>query len=133
LFRIEGNRYRPDPSGVTFSKPLAAASRPSHKMQQGARLTLAGLEHVTDDLRVARRNLALGLWAGRLIGLKGPALHSYVQDVMRSDRDIPGPDDVIDKIARDFVEHGIELMASDIERRLLRQECLACGNSSHQS
>jgi hypothetical protein len=96
-------------------------------------MTLAELEHVTDGLPVARRNLALGLWAGHLIGLKGPALHSYVQDVMRSDRDIPGPDDVIEKIARDFVEHGIELMASDIERQLLRQERLACGNSSHRS
>ena len=87
-------------------------------------MTLDEIEQMTDGQVVARRNVAMGLWAGRKIGLRGRALDAYVLDVMRSDQHIPGPDDVIEKIQRDFIIHGVDCNAADIEAQLQKQERL---------
>lgn len=87
-------------------------------------MNLHEIELATEGQLIARRNLALGLWAGKLIGLKGHKLEAYVRDVMRSDLDIPGPADIIDKIASDFITHDIDLNSDDIEQEIIRQERL---------
>jgi hypothetical protein len=87
-------------------------------------MTLQELEQATEGFVIARRNMAVGLWAGKAIGLKGRALESYVLDVMRSDHDIPGPDDVIDKISRDFIEHDVDFEVRDIHFQIEQQERL---------
>jgi hypothetical protein len=87
-------------------------------------MTLSEIERATEGLVIARRNMAVGLWAGKIIGLKGRALESYVLDVMRADHDMPGPDDVIDKITRDFIDHGIDFEEREIGQQIERQERL---------
>lgn len=87
-------------------------------------MTIDEIERATDGQVIARRNLAMGLWAGRMIGFRGRALDSYVLDVMRADLHMPGPDDVIDKIAHDFIVHGVPIMSAEIETQLQRQERL---------
>ena len=51
---------------------------------------------------VSRRNRLLGRWAGELLGKSGEELEAYCTEVIRSDFDRPGEDDVFEKIAADL-------------------------------
>ncbi len=57
---------------------------------------------------VARRNKLLGLWAAGLMGLEGEAVEAYAKDVVRSDFEAPGDDDVLRKVLDDLTGKGIE-------------------------
>lgn len=50
----------------------------------------------------ARRNKALGLWAGGVLGKDGAELDEYVRDVTRSDLIEAGDDDVFRKVSADL-------------------------------
>ncbi len=66
---------------------------------------------------VVRRNKLLGLWAAGLMGLEGEAVEAYAKDVVRSDFEAPGDDDVLRKVLDDLTGKGIE--ASE---RLVRKQ-----------
>lgn len=51
---------------------------------------------------VARRNKALGLWAGGLLGKDGAELDDYVREVMRADLKEAGDEDVFRKVSEDL-------------------------------
>ena len=51
---------------------------------------------------ISRRNKALGLWAGGLLGKEGQELDAYVREVMRSDLQEAGDDDVLRKVSGDL-------------------------------
>lgn len=51
---------------------------------------------------VSRRNRLLGQWAGALLGKSGDELEAYCRDVIRSDFQHPGEDDVFQKVAADL-------------------------------
>lgn len=51
---------------------------------------------------VSRRNRLLGEWAGQKLGKSGEALQAYVLEVMRSDLELPGDDDVRAKVQGDL-------------------------------
>ena len=55
---------------------------------------------------MARRNRLLGEWAGGLMGLSGDALKDYAKEVVQSDFDKPGDEDVFDKVKSDLVAKG---------------------------
>ena len=67
------------------------------------------LERSSENAVVARRNLMLGVWAGKCLGYSGERLAGYASDVMRSDYEVPGPDDVIAKVSADFAAAGLGL------------------------
>lgn len=69
-----------------------------------------------DDI-TARRNVLLGLWAARRIGLSGADAELYAWGVHFSDLGEPGHEDVIGKVERDFAAAGRPL-----ERRAIRRE-----------
>lgn len=71
-------------------------------------MSLDEIERLTDDQVVARRNLRLGVWAGMRLGLRGDRLSAYARDVMEADYRLPGPQDVVDKIAADFDDCGVD-------------------------
>ena len=50
----------------------------------------------------ARRNKLLGLWAAELLGLSGDDADAYAREVIESDFDEPGDDDVLRKVHGDF-------------------------------
>ena len=50
----------------------------------------------------ARRNKLLGLWAAELMGLSGEAAEAYAKEVVRSDFEEAGEEDVFRKIRGDF-------------------------------
>ncbi len=67
----------------------------------------------------ARRNKLLGLWAGARLGKSGEELDAYAREVVRSDFQEAGDDDVLRKVAGDL--HG---QASDAEIRAKMDELL---------
>ncbi|HIP77341.1 MAG TPA: DUF1476 domain-containing protein, partial [Kiloniellaceae bacterium] len=56
-----------------------------------------------------RRNKLLGQWiATELLGLEGEAVESYAKDVVASDLDEPGPDDVVRKVMADLEAKAVD-------------------------
>ena len=58
------------------------------------------------DGEIARRNVLFGLWAGQRMGMTGDAIEAYAWSVHLADRDSPGHDDVIAKVAIDLASCG---------------------------
>ncbi|MGF1628478.1 MAG: DUF1476 domain-containing protein [Kiloniellaceae bacterium] len=66
-----------------------------------------------------RRNKLLGQWVAReLLGLEGDAVDTYAKEVVASDLDEPGPDDVIRKIMGDLQAKGIDYSEHRLRHRL---------------
>ncbi len=51
---------------------------------------------------LARRNKALALWAGAILGKDGAELDNYVREVMRADLQEAGEEDVFRKLSADL-------------------------------
>ena len=54
----------------------------------------------------ARRNKLLGLWAAAEMGVTGAAADSYAKEVIASDFERAGDEDVFEKVRRDFDARG---------------------------
>ena len=67
---------------------------------------------------VARRNKLLGLWAAGLMGLEGEAVEAYAKDVVRSDFEAPGDDDVLRKVLDDLTGKGIEASEKLVRKQM---------------
>ena len=63
----------------------------------------------------ARRNKLLGLWAAELLGLKGADADSYAREVVISDLEESGDEDVYRKVKGDLDAKGVAV--SEIELR----------------
>ena len=70
---------------------------------------------------VSRRNRMLGQWAGEILGKSGDELESYCRDVIRSDFEHPGEDDVFRKVAADLQGKVDEAEIRTQMARLLQQ------------
>jgi hypothetical protein len=57
----------------------------------------------------ARRNRLFGDWAAGEMGLAGDAMNAYAKDVVASDFERPGDEDVLEKVQGDLKAAGIEL------------------------
>ena len=55
----------------------------------------------------ARRNKLLGMWAAEKLGLSGPAADAYAKEVVMTDFEESGDDDVLRKLRKDFDAKGI--------------------------
>ncbi len=55
----------------------------------------------------ARRNKLLGLWAAEKLGLAGEAADTYAMEVVKSDFDEPGDEDVFRKVFGDLEDRGV--------------------------
>lgn len=55
----------------------------------------------------ARRNKLLGLWAAAQLGKSGPDAEAYAKDVVLSDFEESGDDDVLRKVTKDLQPKGI--------------------------
>jgi hypothetical protein len=66
----------------------------------------------------ARRNKLLGLWAAEKLGKTGEEAESYAKEVVRSDFEGPGEDDVFAKVRRDFDAAGVEQSDHQIRRTM---------------
>jgi hypothetical protein len=66
----------------------------------------------------ARRNKLLGLWAAELLGLDSDAAAEYAKEVVRSDFEEPGEEDVFRKIRADFDAKKVEQSDHQIRRTM---------------
>jgi len=70
-----------------------------------------------------RRNRLLGQWAAERMQLTGDASDAYAKEVVASDFDKPGDDDVLQKVLADLVAKGVSVDARDV--RIKMDELLA--------
>lgn len=66
----------------------------------------------------ARRNKLLGLWAASLMGMPGDAAAAYAKDVVASDFEKPGDDDVLQKVLRDFAKHDVDMSEHRLRKEM---------------
>ena len=67
---------------------------------------------------MARRNKLLGLWAAEKLGKTGDDAESYAREVIRSDFDEPGDEDVFRKVRADFDAAGVDQSDHQIRRTM---------------
>ena len=75
----------------------------------------------------ARRNKLLGLWAAEQMGLSGPSADAYAKEVVVSDFDRPGDDDVLEKVQKDLADKGVDLDARRLRKEMDRLYAVALG------
>lgn len=63
----------------------------------------------------ARRNKLLGLWVAGLLGRSGDDANAYAIEVVKSDMEEVGEEDVFRKVKQDLIAAGSEI--SDVEIR----------------
>jgi hypothetical protein len=65
-----------------------------------------------------RRNRLLGEWAGTLMGLEGEDLKNYAKEVVQSDFDKPGDEDVFEKVKADLKAKSIAASDHQIRKNM---------------
>ena len=66
----------------------------------------------------SRRNRMLGMWAAEKLGRTGDDADAYVREVIRSDMQEAGDDDVLRKVRADFEAAGVTQSDSEIRRAM---------------
>jgi hypothetical protein len=66
----------------------------------------------------ARRNKLLGLWAAEQLGKTGEDASAYAIEVVKSDFEAPGDDDVFRKVRGDFDKAGVQMTDHQIQRQM---------------
>ena len=66
----------------------------------------------------ARRNKKLGLWAAEKMSIVGEAADAYAQEVIASDFEEAGDEDVFRKVAADFAEKGVEVSETELRVKM---------------
>jgi hypothetical protein len=72
---------------------------------------------------MARRNKLLGLWAAEKLGITGADADAYAKEVVMSDFEEAGDNDVFRKVRKDFDAKGVD--QSDHQIRRTMDELLA--------
>ena len=67
----------------------------------------------------AKRNKYLGEWVAEKLGKKDQNKEIYVQEVIKSDFEEPGDEDVFRKIQKDLKESGIEILDQEIRDQMV--------------
>lgn len=66
----------------------------------------------------ARRNKLLGLWAASLMGFPKDDAAAYAKEVVASDFEKPGDDDVLQKILADFAKHEVDMSEHRVRKEM---------------
>lgn len=66
----------------------------------------------------ARRNKLLGLWAAEKLGKTGEAASTYATEVVKSDFEAPGEEDVFRKVKGDFEKAGVAVTDHQLQRQM---------------
>ena len=68
----------------------------------------------------ARRNKLLGQWAAEQMGIPGEAAEAYAKEVVVSDFDRPGDEDVLEKVLKDLTDKGLDISSSRLRKEMDR-------------
>jgi len=66
----------------------------------------------------ARRNKLLGLWLAEKLGLPESEHDAYATEVVLSDLEEPGIEDIVRKVMNDIENHGANLSESEVRLKL---------------
>jgi hypothetical protein len=66
----------------------------------------------------ARRNKLLGLWAAELMDIAGQAAEDYAKEVVKSDFEEVGEEDVYRKVMGDLQAKGIDISEHRLRRKM---------------
>lgn len=66
----------------------------------------------------ARRNKILGLWVAGLLGKTGDEAKAYSVEVIKSDMEEAGDEDVFRKVKQDLIASGSEISDVEIRERM---------------
>jgi hypothetical protein len=66
----------------------------------------------------ARRNKLLGLWVAEKLGLSGAAADAYAKDVVASDFEEAGDDDVVRKVMADLKAKNVDQSEHQVRRTM---------------
>ena len=66
----------------------------------------------------ARRNKLLGLWAAEQMGISGGDADAYAKEVVVSDFERPGDDDVLEKVLKDLTDKGIDVTGHRVRKEM---------------
>ncbi|MAF95119.1 MAG: hypothetical protein CMM60_05125 [Rhodospirillaceae bacterium] len=69
---------------------------------------------------VSRRNRLLGEWLARKFGMTSDETEAYVKEVVISDLDEPGIDDVVRKVMKDIENHGAGISEDEVRAEMER-------------
>ncbi len=69
---------------------------------------------------IARRNRLLGEWLAHEFGLASDEIEAYVKEVIASDLDETGIDDVVRKVMADIEERGTGITEEDVRAEMAR-------------
>jgi len=104
---------------MVFKERRKTLRRPADVKENGPEMDFN--RQSEEDFKVTvRRNKLLGLWAAERMGVTGDAAEAYAKEVIASDFEEPGDNDVVGKVMGDFADKGVAM----IEDRL-RQEMAA--------
>jgi hypothetical protein len=67
----------------------------------------------------ARRNKLLGVWAAEKMGIAGPDADAYAKEVVMSDFEEAGDEDVFRKVRKDFDAKGVAQSDQQIREKML--------------
>lgn len=67
---------------------------------------------------IARRNRLMGEWAGGMTGLDGDALKDYAKEVVQSDFDKPGDEDVFEKVKADLTAKAANVSDDQLRKQM---------------
>ncbi len=80
------------------------------------------------DFRVtARRNKLLGLWAAEKLGIADADADAYAKEVVMSDFEEPGEEDVYRKVMGDFTGKDARVEENELRREMARLMDVARG------
>ena len=66
----------------------------------------------------ARRNKLLGLWAAEKMGMTGDAADAYAKEVIASDFEEAGDEDVYRKVAGDFAARNVDVPEAELRGKM---------------
>ncbi len=66
----------------------------------------------------ARRNKLLGLWMAEHLGLEGADADAYAKQVIASDFEKPGDEDVFEKVWGDVQSKGLDLSEDQVRKQM---------------
>lgn len=65
-----------------------------------------------------RRNKLLGLWAAEMMDIKGEAAEAYAKEVISSDFEEVGHEDVYRKVMGDLQDKGVEMSEHKLRKKM---------------
>ncbi len=65
-----------------------------------------------------RRNKLLGLWVAELLGKSQDEADAYAKEVVSSDFEEPGDDDVVRKVLADLEQHGVDFSEHRLRKKM---------------